>query len=119
VIRLAESVSGTRIDRVGDAADNGGIASKLAPAAPGVRERDLSGGPTDHHDPGPSTAPAEELATPYHERREIETALDGLKTHLRGAQIVLRSKTPELVRQEFYGLLLAHYAIRGLIRFNA
>jgi len=38
-----------------------------------------------------------------------------LKTHLRGAQIVLRSKTPELVRQEFYGLLMAHYAVRGLM----
>jgi len=41
--------------------------------------------------------------------------LDELKTHLRGAQIVLRSKTPELVRQEFYGLLMAHFAIRGLM----
>ncbi len=30
-------------------------------------------------------------------------------------KIVLRSKTPDLVRQEFYGLLLAHYAIRGLM----
>lgn len=35
--------------------------------------------------------------------------------HLRGAKIVLRSKTPDLVRQEFYGLLLAHFAIRGLM----
>jgi len=60
-------------------------------------------------------APAEELAALYHERWEIETALDELKTHLRGAQIVLRSKTPELVRQEFYGLLRAHFAIRGLM----
>jgi hypothetical protein len=34
---------------------------------------------------------------------------------LRGAQIVLRSKTPELVRQEFFGLLMAHFAIRGLM----
>jgi hypothetical protein len=50
-----------------------------------------------------------------HERWEIETALDELKTHLRGAQIVLRSKTPELVQQEFYGLLMAHYAVRGLM----
>jgi len=33
--------------------------------------------------------------------------LDELKTHLRGARILLRSKTPDLVRQEFYGLLLA------------
>jgi hypothetical protein len=60
-------------------------------------------------------APAKELAALYHERWEIETTLDELKTHLRGAQIVLRSKTPELVRQEFYGLLIAHFAIRGLM----
>jgi hypothetical protein len=63
----------------------------------------------------PKQAPAEELAALYHERWEIETALDELKTHLRGAQIVLRSKTPELVKQEFYGLLMAHFAIRGLM----
>src|SRR5664280_2254710 len=60
-------------------------------------------------------APAPELAGLYHERWEIETALDELKTHLRGAKIVLRSKTPDLVRQEFYGLLMAHFAIRGLM----
>ena len=59
-------------------------------------------------------APAEELAPLYQERWGIETALDELKTHLRGARIVLRSKTPELVEQEFYGLLMAHFAIRGL-----
>jgi hypothetical protein len=63
----------------------------------------------------PAQAPAEELAALYHERWEIEGALDELKTHLRGARIVLRSKTPDLVRQEFYGLLLAHFAIRGLM----
>jgi hypothetical protein len=63
----------------------------------------------------PQLAPAKELAALYHERWEIETTLDELKTHLRGAQIVLRSKTPELVRQEFYGLLMAHFAIRGLM----
>jgi Insertion element 4 transposase N-terminal/Transposase DDE domain len=60
-------------------------------------------------------APAHELAALYHERWEIETALDELKTHLRGAKIVLRSKTPELVRQEFYGLMMAHFAIRSLM----
>jgi hypothetical protein len=63
----------------------------------------------------PQLAPAQELAALYHERWEIETTLDEWKTHLRGAQIVLRSKTPELVRQEFYGLLMAHFAIRGLM----
>jgi Insertion element 4 transposase N-terminal/Transposase DDE domain len=63
----------------------------------------------------PAAAPAVELAALYHERWEIETALDELKTHLRGARMVLRSKTPELVRQEFWGLLLAHFAVRGLM----
>lgn len=61
------------------------------------------------------SAPASELAALYHQRWEIETALDELKTHLRGSHIVLRSKTPELVEQEFYGLLLSHYAIRSLM----
>jgi transposase IS4-like protein/DDE family transposase len=63
----------------------------------------------------PATAPALELAALYHERWEIEGALDELKTHLRGSRVVLRSRTPELVRQEFWGLLLAHFAVRGLM----
>jgi Insertion element 4 transposase N-terminal/Transposase DDE domain len=63
----------------------------------------------------PVAAPAEELAALYHERWEIENTFDELKTHLRGRQMILRSKTPELVRQEFYGLLLAHFAVRGLM----
>lgn len=63
----------------------------------------------------PEQAPAQELAPLYHDRWEIETALDEIKTHLRGARIVLRSKTPDLVRQEFYGLMLTHFAIRGLM----
>ena len=63
----------------------------------------------------PDNAPASELAALYHERWEIETAFDELKTHLCGAHIVLCSKTPDLVRQEFYGLLMAHFAIRGLM----
>jgi IS4 transposase len=63
----------------------------------------------------PELAPAHELAALYHERWEIETALDELKTHLRGTRIVLRSKTPDLVRQEFYGLMMAHFAVRGLM----
>ena len=60
-------------------------------------------------------APAAELAALYHQRWEIENAFDELKTHLRGAQMVLRSKTPDLVRQEFYGLLMAHFAVRSLM----
>jgi len=64
----------------------------------------------------PDKAPARELAALYPERGEIETALDELKTHLRGSKIVLRSKTPDLVRQEFYGFMMAHFAIRGLMQ---
>ena len=63
----------------------------------------------------PDQAPASELAALYHQRWEIETTFDEFKTHLRGRQIVLRSKTAELVRQEFYGLMLAHFAIRSLM----
>ena len=44
-----------------------------------------------------------------------QTAFGELKTHLRGKHIVLRSKTPDLVRQEFYGLMMAHFAVRGLM----
>jgi hypothetical protein len=63
----------------------------------------------------PAKAPAKELAALYHERWEIENAFDEFKTHLRGGKIVLRSKRPDLVRQEFYGFLMAHFAIRGLM----
>lgn len=63
----------------------------------------------------PERAPAEELAALYHERWEMETAFDEFKTHLRGSNRVLRSKTPELVCQEAWGFLLAHFAIRALM----
>ncbi len=63
----------------------------------------------------PEEAPASELAALYHQRWEIETALDELKTHLKGSRIQLRSKTPDLVRQEFYSLMMTHFAVRGLM----
>jgi hypothetical protein len=63
----------------------------------------------------PDEAPALELIKLYMERWEFETTLDEWKTHLRGARTVLRSQTPELVRQECYGLLLAHFALRGVM----
>lgn len=62
-----------------------------------------------------SQAPALELAALYHERWEIEGVFDEFKTHLRANSTVLRSKTPELVQQELWGLLLAHFAIRQLM----
>jgi hypothetical protein len=63
----------------------------------------------------PAQAPAAELAALHHERWEIEGALAELKTQSRGARVVLRSKTPALVRQEVWGPLLAHFAVRGLM----
>jgi Insertion element 4 transposase N-terminal/Transposase DDE domain len=63
----------------------------------------------------PESAPALELAALYHERWEIEGVFDEFKTHLRSNSTVLRSKTPELVQQELWGLLLAHFAIRQLM----
>jgi hypothetical protein len=63
----------------------------------------------------PADAPALELAALYHERWEIEGVFDEFKTHLRANSTVLRSKTPELVLQELWGLLLAHFAIRQLM----
>ena len=63
----------------------------------------------------PSEAPASELAALYHERWEIETAYDEIKTHMLGRAPILRSKTPALVRQEIEGLMLAHYAVRHFL----
>jgi hypothetical protein len=69
---------------------------------------------TDH-----AAAPAHELARLYHERWEIEGVFDELKTHLLQSRRVLRSKTPDLVRQEFYGWVMAHYAVRWLLHQGA
>jgi hypothetical protein len=63
----------------------------------------------------PAQAPAAELAALYHQRWELEGALDELKCHQRGPRAILRSKTPEGVEQEVYAHLLVHYAIRALM----
>lgn len=63
----------------------------------------------------PLQAPALELAALYHERWEVESVFDEFKTHLRAYSTVLRSKTPDLVQQELWGLLLTHFAIRQLM----
>lgn len=63
----------------------------------------------------PHELPALDLAQAYHQRWEEESAFDEIKTDLRGRGQILRSQTPELVEQQIWGLLLAHYAIRGLL----
>ena len=63
----------------------------------------------------PLQAPAPELAAAYAQRWEFENALDELKTHQHGANVVLRSRHPDGVYQEAYGYLLTHYAVRALM----
>jgi hypothetical protein len=60
-------------------------------------------------------APAPALAAAYHERWEHETGNAQLKTYLRGPGRILRSQSPDLVKQEIWGYLLTHYAISALI----
>jgi Insertion element 4 transposase N-terminal/Transposase DDE domain len=63
----------------------------------------------------PKAAPAAELAALYHERWEDEVVLAEVKVTLPGGRLMLRSKRADLVRQEAYGLLLTHFAIRQLM----
>jgi hypothetical protein len=67
----------------------------------------------------PAQASAEDLATTYSERWEIESVFDELKTHQRGPRMVMRSKSPDLVKQEIWGHLCCHYAIRTLMADTA
>jgi hypothetical protein len=63
----------------------------------------------------PDDLTAAELAAAYQQRWEYEIALKEIETQMLEPGGGLRSKSPELVRQEFWGLLLAHYAIRALM----
>ncbi|GAA4229468.1 hypothetical protein FHR32_002122 [Streptosporangium album] len=63
----------------------------------------------------PAELTAAEIAFAYHQRWEHESGLDEIKTHLRGGGSILRSQSPDLVEQEMWGILLAHYAIRELM----
>jgi hypothetical protein len=63
----------------------------------------------------PDEVPAAALAAAYAQRWEIESAFDELKTHQRGPRVVLRSKSPDLVKQEIWGHLCCHFAIRSLM----
>lgn len=63
----------------------------------------------------PRQASALELANLYAKRWGIETAFNELKTYLKGSGVLLRSQRPELVEQDFYGLLLAHFGVRSVM----
>jgi hypothetical protein len=63
----------------------------------------------------PKQVCALELAGAYHQRWEQASAIDEVKTDLRGRGEVLRSHSPAMVAQQMWGLLLAHYATRTLL----
>jgi hypothetical protein len=62
----------------------------------------------------PEQASAIELAGAYHQRWEIETSFREMEIQLLNGG-GLRSKTPELVRQELWGMFISHYAIRAFM----
>jgi hypothetical protein len=63
----------------------------------------------------PQIASATELAAVYHQRWEFESSLAEIETRQRGSYRVLRSHSPDMVRQEIWALLITHYAIRALM----
>lgn len=68
----------------------------------------------------PEQYPARELALLYHDRWESELSYDEQKVHLiplqHGKQkTVFRSKMPDGVRQEVYGMLISYNLVRGLM----
>lgn len=67
----------------------------------------------------PQEAPALDLIGLYHERWEVELVIDEVKVHQRLSPQPLRSKSPELLYQELYGLVLAHYAVRAWMHESA
>lgn len=56
--------------------------------------------------------PANELVALYHERWELELGYDEIKTHLLDRQEAIRSRTPQGVRQEIWGIALAYNLVR-------
>lgn len=68
----------------------------------------------------PEQAPAIDLARLYHDRWQAETGIGDLKTEQRGGpEVVLRSKTPTMVEQEFWAMLCVYQAVRDVITHAA
>ena len=110
--------------RVPDSAVRGrGSAARHPYSGPGGRvhrHRDRGGPgpgglPADHHDPRPRRPDRRGNRRRLPQRWEYEIALKEIETQMLEPGGGLRSKSPELVRQELWGLLLAHYAIRSLM----
>ena len=60
----------------------------------------------------PATYPAREIVELYHERWELEIGFDEVKTHTLERTETLRSKSPQRVLQELWGLAIAYNLVR-------
>ena len=63
----------------------------------------------------PELAVAGELGAVHHQRWEFESSRAEIEIRQRGSYRVLRSQSPQMVRQEIRALLSTHYAIRALM----
>jgi hypothetical protein len=136
---LWRAKSDTRLPVVAELADGSYLSHLVEPGTRGrgkripvrVVEYTLQAGESEHpHKAGevyrlvttilePDAAPAEDLAEAYAQRWEIESVFDEIKTHQLDARPVLRSRDPDGVEQEIWGILLLHHAIRDLIHTSA
>lgn len=60
----------------------------------------------------PTAYPAVEIPQMYHERWELELGFDEVKTHTLEREEALRSRAPERVRQELWGLAIGYNLVR-------
>lgn len=60
----------------------------------------------------PVAYPAAEIVALYHERWELEIGFDEVKTHTLEREEALRSRAPERIRQEIWGLAIGYNLVR-------
>lgn len=83
------------------------LARRIRYRIPGFREQWLLTSLRD-----PKRFPADEIAALYHERWELELGYDEIKTELLEREEAIRSRKPDGVRQELWGLLLVYNLVR-------
>lgn len=121
--RIADPDASRRLRRHGKTgADIPGIGVRVieysVSTADGQNTSELFALVTDLIDPAHLSAA--QAADAYGHRWEIETAFGELETGIRGGPaVVLRSKSPDMIRQELYALLCVYQAIRTLIYHSA
>ena len=118
--RIADPAAARRMRRKGaDPKDIPGIAVRVieysVTSADGTQISETFTLVTDITDP--AALSAEQAAGAYARRWQLETCFDELETSIRGgAAVVLRSKSPPMIRQEIYAMLCCYQAIRTLIQ---